>query len=719
MGTDPRGGIDFDSGGQSGAMYSTPPQMADRPVNFVSYYDASRYMNWLENGRPSDGLGTENGSYDMTDFFADFTPGAGFGFPTEEEWYKAAHHCPSTTMGCEDGATYFDYPVEINTTPPQAQCDATGDVTNPGPTVLNYWNRCDWDSQDGHLTRVGAAGGTSAWGTVDQGGNVDEWTETQVGNSRRVRGGSWDDSWPDLKNVDPGGSQASGAQGQDSAARGFRVVHRRSADVDGDGIPDDGSGGLGKACSNGQTTGCDDNCPTVVNPGQENFDGDALGDACDNCTYHANTDGTSPFTRNSPLDPRPTLFQIDSDGDGLGDACDPDLDGDGTANSLDDDSDGDSILDDGTPGDVPCTIGVGTGCDDNCPLTPNWDPNRIPEGQLDCDLDGIGDLCDCSIGVVNGLDTDADGVPDNCDGCPSVPDPDQADRDGDGVGNVCDMCPDLAEDIQYDSDGDRIGEGCDNCPTLANSDQTDSDTDGVGDDCDLGNDTDGDTVYDADDNCPHVSNVLQVDTDLDGPGDACDPVAIAQSSIGSMPVRTCPASRTGDPGQTTQIDALDFRFLLSGIEGVGECVYEAVEGSASTSTGTIEWSYIPVTPSGVDCCLYRAAQDAEDPSPIVAFEIVEWGGEVYTPVDTDGDLFFDLCDTCPADANAEQIDTDFDEIGDVCDNCPNDFNPDQLDFDGDLLGDACDVPEPAAMLMLSCGVAALQLLARRRVPSCA
>lgn len=65
---------------------------------------------------------------------------------------------------------------------------------------------------------------------------------------------------------------------------GGSVTFTASADPDGDGIPTDGdnSGVAGdNPCPDGQTTNCDDNCPGVSNPNQENADNDALGNACD------------------------------------------------------------------------------------------------------------------------------------------------------------------------------------------------------------------------------------------------------------------------------------------------------------------------------------------------------------------------------------------------------------------------------------------------------
>lgn len=210
MGSSARGGISRAGLGTVGNpyVYSSKANMGDKPVNYVTFYNAVRFVNWLENGQPvgAQGAGTtETGSYTL------FTSGttttnvsargasATWVMPTESEWYKAAYHDPTA------GATtnYWLYPVQSDGVPTLALADATGNITNDGPNVVNYAAGADWNAQNGNVTTVGSAGASSDsfYGTFDQGGNVWEWTETIDGLSRIVRGGSYDEAQTALRST--------------------------------------------------------------------------------------------------------------------------------------------------------------------------------------------------------------------------------------------------------------------------------------------------------------------------------------------------------------------------------------------------------------------------------------------------------------------------------------------------------------------------------------
>ncbi len=227
MASSARGGI-IRSGVPGSYTYATKPNMADKPVNFVSWMDAARFCNWLHNGQSTAPDSTEKGAYKLDgNLVTGFLPrerGARYWIPNRNEWFKAAFY-----KGRSLTAGYWKFPTKNNDTPVAVKATALGRgiPANRGNSA-NYNNEADWNGQPGNVTTVGRNGGPSAYGTYDQGGNVLEVAEDSPDGEAYLLGSSWTYGSDAMESVGGGWQRWRGPGGttHDSERQGFRVGAR-------------------------------------------------------------------------------------------------------------------------------------------------------------------------------------------------------------------------------------------------------------------------------------------------------------------------------------------------------------------------------------------------------------------------------------------------------------------------------------------------------------
>ena len=194
----------------------------NQPAAYISWYEAAAFVNFLntDSGKTAAyDLTISNGIWSMALWSSEQAWTAGgtnlyrnkdayYFLPSENEWYKAAYYNAA-------GTNYFLYPTASSSVP-----TAVASGTDAGSAVYNNVASVP--------AIVASAGGLSPYGTMGQGGNVWEWSESAFdgtnsssSESRAIRGGDWQD--PELY-LRSSSRNLSGIPTSVSNIMGFRVA---------------------------------------------------------------------------------------------------------------------------------------------------------------------------------------------------------------------------------------------------------------------------------------------------------------------------------------------------------------------------------------------------------------------------------------------------------------------------------------------------------------
>jgi formylglycine-generating enzyme required for sulfatase activity len=188
----------------------------NRPATGISWYEAAKYVNWLNTSTGGTAAykfvggtfqlwSSTDAGYNASNMFRNSL--AKYWLPSSNEWYKAAY-------GNLNG-TWNNYATGSDSAPESVASGTAANTAVYTPQISP--------------ADITSAGGLSPWGTMGQGGNVWEWIETAFDGSnntaeegRELRGGSWESGVVDLRasnrnNLDP-------ANQNSDHGLGFRVA---------------------------------------------------------------------------------------------------------------------------------------------------------------------------------------------------------------------------------------------------------------------------------------------------------------------------------------------------------------------------------------------------------------------------------------------------------------------------------------------------------------
>jgi sulfatase modifying factor 1 len=228
------------SGSYSYSVINNGGNSGNRPITYVSWWDAARFSNWMANGQPTgaqNSTTTENGAYNVNGATTGNAPGKNvtnpntsaaptFYIPTENEWYKAAYYSPN--YGGVGVPGYYAYATQSNDAPGNTIGSSTNQANYRLGGIYSVTQSASFSGTQNYLTDVGAFSGSgSFYGTFDQSGNVNQLNDLDgtPGSLRGLRGGSWGNPNPSALSSSAGGS---GPSKEDNTI-GFRLASPASS----------------------------------------------------------------------------------------------------------------------------------------------------------------------------------------------------------------------------------------------------------------------------------------------------------------------------------------------------------------------------------------------------------------------------------------------------------------------------------------------------------
>lgn len=204
----------------------------NRPIAYVSFFDAARFANWMSNEQPrgeQNDRTTEAGAYPLYGAVAGVVPSRStvnpntgeppaYYIPLENEWYKAGFFDPELNDG---SGGYWTYATQSDNPPGNVVGSTENQANYIADSLYSVTQQVQYDASQNYLSDVGSfSQSQSYYKTFDQNGNLGEWNNADgsPNSSQGTRGNFWASALNGLR------SFAYVSASQESNDLGFRIA---------------------------------------------------------------------------------------------------------------------------------------------------------------------------------------------------------------------------------------------------------------------------------------------------------------------------------------------------------------------------------------------------------------------------------------------------------------------------------------------------------------